>query len=144
MNVSTVACPNCSALNRLPSDQNPIHGKCGRCKSPLFGGVPIVLTQQNFQAHVVKSELPIVVDFWAEWCGPCKMMAPVFAQAAVQLEPSVRLAKLDTEREQQLAAQFGIRSIPTLIMFKQGKEIDRVSGALQSPQLIQWVRQALA
>lgn len=141
--MTIAACPNCSTLNRLPSDKNTIHGKCGHCKSPLFVGVPIELNKQNFSAHVIKSELPVVVDFWADWCGPCKMMAPVFSQAAVQLEPKVRMAKLDTEKEAELASKYAIRSIPTLIMFKQGKEIDRVSGALQSNQLIQWVQQAL-
>ncbi|MDH5217412.1 MAG: thioredoxin TrxC [Gammaproteobacteria bacterium] len=141
--MTIAACPNCSTLNRLPADKNAIHGKCGHCKSPLFVGVPIELTKKNFDAHVIKSELPIVIDFWADWCGPCKMMAPIFSQAVVQLEPMVRMAKLDTEKEGELASKYAIRSIPTLIMFKKGKEIDRVSGALQSNQLIQWVQQTL-
>lgn len=139
----TTACPACAAINRLPEDKNPIEGKCGRCKSPLFVGLPLELTSNNFDAHVVKSSLPVVVDFWADWCGPCKMMAPVFHQAAVQLEPRVKLGKLDTEKEQSIAAKYGIRSIPTLILFKQGKEIDRVAGAMQMQQLIQWINSAL-
>ena len=141
--MTTAACPNCATLNRLPAEKNPIHGKCGHCKSPLFVGVPIELNSKNFNAHVIKAELPVVVDFWADWCGPCKMMAPMFSQATVQLEPMVRMAKLDTEKEAQLSAKYAIRSIPTLIIFKQGREIDRVSGALQTNQLIQWVQQAL-
>lgn len=136
----TIACPACSAINRTPDDKNPIQGKCGRCKGPLFVGLPLELNETSFESHVVKSSLPVVVDFWADWCGPCKMMAPVFYQAAVQLEPLVRLAKVDTEKEQAIAARYQIRSIPTLILFREGQEIDRVSGAMQMPQLIQWVQ----
>ena len=104
----------------------------------------IILTDEIFESEVLQSELPVLVDFWAEWCGPCKMMAPAFAKAAVALEPEVRLAKLDTESEQQIAAQFDIRSIPTMILFKDGKEVARKSGALMGGQIEQWVNSQLA
>ena len=141
--MTVVACPQCNALNRIGSEHNPVLGKCGKCKSPLFAGVPVELNSRNFDAHVVKSDLPVIVDFWAEWCGPCKMMGPVFAQSAVQIEPDLRFGKLNTETEQSIAARYSIRSIPTLIVFQRGKEIDRISGALNGQQLIQWIRQTI-
>lgn len=136
-----VACPHCNTLNRIPLSKDSTAAHCGKCKKSVFTGRPLNLNQTNFAAHVNKSTLPILVDFWAEWCGPCKMMAPVIEQVAPRLEPSMRVAKLDTERESQLAMQFGIRSIPTLIVFKQGKEISRQSGAMNAQQLISWLQQ---
>ena len=103
----------------------------------------INITNENFESEVLKADKPVLVDFWAEWCGPCKMMAPMFAQAAIELEPRVRLLKVDTEKNQNLAAQFDIRSIPTIAIFKGGKEVARQAGAMQAPQLIQWVRSIL-
>ena len=136
-----VVCPHCDGINRLPAERLNAGGKCGKCHQPLFDGHAIELTTNNFQRHILKSDLPIVVDFWASWCGPCKMMAPIFSQAASQLQPHYRLAKVNTEQHQQLAAQYNIQSIPTLAIFKQGREIARQSGAMQLPQLLQWVRQ---
>ncbi|SDO64348.1 thioredoxin [Halomonas shengliensis] len=140
----TLGCPHCHAVNRISRARLNDGPTCGKCKRPLFTGEPVTLTAANFRALVERSELPVVVDFWAGWCGPCKMMAPVFAEAARELEPRIRFAKLDTEAEQALAGRFGIRSIPTLIVFKGGREVARQAGAMQGTQLRQWLRPHLA
>lgn len=138
-----IVCPHCHSVNRLPAERLAGGGKCGRCKQPLFDGQPVSLGQGNFAQHLQRSDIPLLVDFWAPWCGPCKMMAPVFAQAAAQLEPRLRLAKVDTEAEAGLAAQYAIRSIPTLALFRDGRELDRVAGAMDLASLINWVSQRL-
>ena len=135
-----VICPHCDAANRLPRDRVGESARCGKCKRPLFVAQPVVLTQANFHRHTAQSDVPVVVDFWAPWCGPCKMMAPIFEQAAAQLEPQVRLAKLNTEAEQGIAGEFGIRSIPTLIIFRKGQEIARQAGVMDLSRLVHWVR----
>lgn len=136
-----VVCPHCDAVNRLPEVRLEAHGRCGSCRQPLFTARPLKLTAANFQTHIGRSDLPVVVDFWAPWCGPCRTMTPIFEEAASRLEPRVRLAKVDTEQEQGLAARYQIRSIPTLAIFRGGREIARQSGALDLPRLIQWVEQ---
>lgn len=136
-----IVCPSCDGINRLPVEKLSAGGNCGKCKKPLFNGEVLELTSANFSKHISRNDIPVLVDFWAPWCGPCKMMAPIFAQAAQQLQPKVRVAKVDTEAEQQLAAQFQIRSIPTLAIFKNGKEVARTAGAMDLQNLINWVTQ---
>jgi thioredoxin 2 len=135
-----IACPHCHRKNRIPADRDAMAGKCGACRQPLFSAQPLELNAGNFDAHA-SSDLPLVVDFWAPWCGPCRQFAPVFVQAAVELEPRVRMGKVDTEAQQSLGARFAIRSIPTLIIFRRGREVARISGALPAGQFRQWVLQ---
>lgn len=140
MNSLQINCPNCTATNRVPEERLAQHPQCGKCKKPLFVGRPLELHPGNVAATLDKNDIPVLVDCWAPWCGPCKSFAPVFEQAAKILEPRLRLAKLNTEAVPSIAQRWAIRSIPTLILFKQGKEVKRVSGAMSLPQLQQWLR----
>jgi len=134
-----IVCPTCQTTNRVLPDKAAA-AKCGKCGAVLFSGHPTELTASAFAQHMEHDEIPLVVDFWAPWCGPCHMMAPAYEAAAKQLEPTVRFAKVNTDQEQQLAARFGIQSIPTMILFKGGREIARQSGALSTPQITNWIR----
>lgn len=136
-----IACPACGASNRLPEARLADSPKCGKCGATLFSAHPIAVTDADFDKIVGGTDLPVVVDCWASWCGPCMRFAPVFEEAAAQLEPEIRLAKLDTEANQATAARLGIRSIPTLILFKGGKEVTRISGAMPLGPFMEWVKQ---
>jgi len=135
-----VVCPGCHATNRVLRERLDAGASCGSCKQPLFDGRPYALTSATFDRHVAANDLPLVVDFWAPWCAPCRAMAPAYDAAAARLAPAVRLAKLDTEAESDVAARFGIRGIPTLIAFRNGREVARQSGAMDLPALLAWVK----
>ena len=136
-----LSCPHCSATNRVPAERLGDGPKCGKCKQPIFAGKAQELTAGNVSSVLNRNDIPVLVDCWATWCGPCQQFAPIFEQAAQNFEPNIRLAKLNTEAEQGIAAQWQIRSIPTLILFKQGQEVARMSGAMALPQLKQWLQQ---
>ena len=134
-----IPCPHCNGLNRIPAERLGDRPKCGRCKAEVLLDKPFDLQQGDY-ASQVKGDLPLLVDVWADWCGPCKSFAPTFQQAAAQLSGKCRLAKLDSEANQQLSAQLGIRSMPSMLLCKNGREVARQSGALPLPQLIGWLR----
>jgi thioredoxin 2 len=145
MSLIQVVCPHDGTVNRVPQERLADGPRCGRCKQPLFDGHPVVLSAANFDRHVGSSGLPLLVDFWATWCGPCRAMAPAFEKAAMLLEPGMRLAKVNTEDAPEIAARFGIRSIPTLILLAGGREVARQAGAMSNPeQIARWAMSQLA
>ena len=138
-----IGCASCATLNRVPAERIADGPVCGKCKAPLLDGKPVPVSDSTFNAAVERTELPVVVDFWAEWCGPCHAMAPGFERAAAEMKTRVRFAKVDTEAAPNTAGRFGIRSIPTMILFKDGKEAARVSGAMDARGIQNWLQQAL-
>ncbi|MBI4756748.1 MAG: thioredoxin TrxC [Betaproteobacteria bacterium] len=138
-----IVCPHCDAVNRVPAARLADQPQCGQCHRPLFVGQPLELEGARFAKHLERNDVPLLVDFWAPWCGPCRMMAPAYAQAAGMLEPRVRLVKVNTEEDQALGARFGIRSIPTLALFRGGREIARQAGSMGAADIVRWVRSHL-
>ena len=144
LNLRHVVCPHCGATNRIPADRPASEARCGACHQSLFDGHPAAVNAAAFEKHRRNNDIPVLLDVWAPWCGPCRAMAPTFAAAAGELEPHVRLLKLNADKTPDLSNALGVRAIPTLILFRRGKEIARSAGAMSRPALVDWTRRALA
>lgn len=138
-----VVCPHCDTINRVPQAKLADGGRCGQCHQQLFDGHPAALDTARFERHLAKSEVPLLIDFWPQWCGPCRMMAPEFERAAGMLEPAVRLVKVNVDEEPALAQRYRVQSIPTLLLAFQGREVARAAGARSAAQLVQWTQAEL-
>jgi thioredoxin 2 len=136
-----IVCPHCQAVNRIPADKPAREAKCGRCHKPVFTGAPVAATAKSFDTQIARNDIPVLVDFWAKWCGPCKAMAPVYERAAAEFEPGIRFLKVDTEAAPELAARYNIRGIPTLMLFKNGAVAAQRAGAMDANTLRSWLRQ---
>jgi thioredoxin 2 len=139
-----IVCPHCDTINRVPPARLSDGGRCGQCRQPLFDGHPVALDTARFERQLEESDVPLLIDFWAEWCGPCRMMAPEFQKAAAAIEPRARLVKLNVDEEPEVASRFNVRSIPTLVLALHGRELARSAGARSVAQLVQWVEQELS
>ncbi len=139
-----IVCPGCGAVNRVPADKPAEAGKCGKCGNALFSGKPLDADAEMFARQTSRSDIPVLVDVWAPWCGPCRMMAPAFEAASAILEPDMRLLKLNSEAHQGVAGRLGIRGIPTMLLYANGREIGRVSGAMNTQQIVGWAKDQLA
>jgi thioredoxin 2 len=138
-----VVCPSCSAINRIPEQRPAKEAKCGKCHAAIFSSRPISVTSDSFERHIKRNDIPVLTDFWAPWCGPCRMMAPAYERAATILEPKIRLLKLNIDEAETVAARYGIRSIPLIILFRGGQPIAQAAGAMDTPSIVNWVRASL-